>query len=55
MRDRRRQSDKCLTRECGGLAQPLAIIEGCKRVVKFTGKPAKAALVIWVCSAINTY
>ena len=46
---------RCLTRERGGLAQPLAIIERCKRVVKFAGKPAKPTWILRICSTITRY
>ena len=42
------------TRQGGGLAEPLAVVEGSQRVVKLAGQPPKSTLEVRVCRIEST-
>jgi hypothetical protein len=42
------------TRQGGGLAEPLAVVEGSQRVVKLAGQPPKSTLEVRVCRVEST-
>ena len=50
----RRSNEVRRTRQGGGLAEPLIVVEGSQREVKLAGQPPKSTLEVRVCRTKST-